>query len=162
MVRVLFVCLGNICRSPLAEGILKQKAADAGLRWHIESAGTIGFHTGIAPHHFSKKVALLNGINIDNKRSREFITADFNRFDRIYAMSADVIDEIKKIAGKNFIEKKVSLMMDELFPGQNIEVPDPWYGTEPDFHNVYKLIDSACKKIIEKYAAGINQHGAFQ
>ena len=160
--KILMVCLGNICRSPLAEGILKQKAADAGLHWYIESAGTIAFNTGIAPHYFSKKVALLNGINIDNKRSREFVADDFNRFDKIYAMSADVINEIKTIAGRKFIEKKVSLMMDELFPGQNIEVPDPWYGTEPDFHNVYKLIDSACKKIIEKYSTDINQLAAFQ
>ena len=147
------VCLGNICRSPLAEGILKQKALFAGLFWHIESAGTNNFNMGIPPHRFSLKVAELNGINLDKKRSREFIEDDFDLFDKIYAMSPDVISEMKFIAGQKFNEAKVNLLMDELFPGKNKEVPDPWYGTEPDFHNVYKLIDAACTKIIEKYTA---------
>ncbi len=154
--KILMVCLGNICRSPLAEGILKQKATASGLNWDIESAGIYNFSTGQPPHLLSKKVALINGINIDKKISRGFKPEDFNRFDKIYAMSTDVIAEIKVIAGNNYNEKKVSLLMDELFPGQNIEIPDPWYGAEPDFHNVFKMIDLACKKIMEKYTATNN------
>ena len=124
----------------------------AGLHWYIESAGTNNFNIGVPPHHFSKKVAHLNGIDINNKRSRGFRPDDFESFDKIYGMSEDVMSEMKFIAGNKFNEDKVCLLMDELYPGKNREVPDPWYGTEPDFHSVYKLIDAACDKIIEKYA----------
>lgn len=149
--KILMVCLGNICRSPLAEGILKQKATAAGLNWDIESAGIYNFSTGQPPHLLSKKVARINGINIDKKISRVFKPEDFDHFDKIYVMSTDVIWEIQLIAGNNYNGKKVSLLMDELFPGQEIQVPDPLNGTEPDFHTVFELIDSACNKIIEKY-----------
>ena len=151
--KILMVCIGNICRSPLAEGILRQKAMQAGLYWQIESAGTNNFNMGIPPHRFSRKVAELNGVDLDMKRSREFTGEDFEHFDKIYGMSIDVISEMKLIAGAKYDEAKVKLLLDELFPGQNKEVPDPWFGTEPDFHHVYKLIDAACNKIIQKYAA---------
>lgn len=147
------VCLGNICRSPLAEGILKQKVLDASLNWQIESAGTINFNSGLPPHHFSQKVALINGININQKRSREFKPGDYLAFDKIYAMSSDVITEIKKIAGPAYNNNKTGLLLDELFPGKNKEVPDPYTGTEPDFHEVYKMIAEACDMIVQKYAA---------
>jgi protein-tyrosine phosphatase len=153
--KILMVCLGNICRSPLAEGILKQKALDAGLHWQIESAGTNNYNMGVPPHRLSRKVASLNGIDIENNRARRFKPEDFDLFDKIYGMSVDVIDDMKSIAGKNFKENKVSLLMDELFPRENVEVPDPWYGAEPDFHSVYKLIDAACGKIIERYASPV-------
>ena len=144
------VCLGNICRSPLAEGILKHKAARAGLNWTIESAGTNGYHVGEAPHKFSQKVAKLNGIDICGQRARRFSAGDFDKYDKIYAMSSDVIDEMKLIAGRKFDAKKVDLLMNELHPGQNEDVPDPWYGPEPGYHDVYKMIDEACEKIISK------------
>ncbi len=147
------VCLGNICRSPLAEGILKQKVTASGLEWEIESAGIYDFNPAHPPHRLSRKVALINGINIDNKLSRVFTPEDCTRFDKIYAMSVDVIEEIKVIAGNNYDEKKISLLMDELFPGEYIQVPDPLYGTESDFVSVFNLIDSACEKIMDNYAA---------
>src|SRR3954454_2568254 len=96
--KILMVCLGNICRSPMAEGVLTQKAANAGLQWDIESAGTNGYHIGEPPHHLSQKVARLNGIEICNQRARKFTADDFQKFDKIYAMSSDVIDEMKRIA----------------------------------------------------------------
>jgi protein-tyrosine phosphatase len=150
--KILMVCLGNICRSPLAQGILKHKAAAAGLNWTIESAGTNGYHVGEAPHKLSQKVAKLNGIDICEQRARRFSAADFEKYDKIYAMSADVIDEMKSIAGKKFDDAKVDLLMNEHYPGRNMDVPDPWYGPEPGYHDVYKMINEAADKIIGKYA----------
>lgn len=147
--KILMVCLGNICRSPLAEGILKHKAAKAGLNWTIESAGTNGYHVGEAPHHLSQKVAQLNGIDICNQRARRFVAADIERYDKIYALADDVLDEIKRIAGNKYNAAKVDLLMNELHPGKNLSVPDPWYGPEPGYHEVYELIDNACEKIIQ-------------
>lgn len=150
--KILMVCLGNICRSPLAEGILQHKAWNAGLKWSIESAGTNGYHTGEPPHKLSQKVAKLNGIDICNQRSRRFSGDDFDNFDKIYAMSADVIEEMKWIAKKKFNAQKVDLLMNELYPGRNMDVPDPWYGPEPGYHDVYEMIEKACEKIVSKYA----------
>src|ERR1700712_3265373 len=100
--KFLMVCLGNICRSPLAEGILKHKAKIAGLDWEVESAGTNGYHIGEAPHHLSQKVARLNGIDICNQKARRFAATDFDRYDKIYAMADDVAEEIRRIAGKKY------------------------------------------------------------
>ncbi|HTQ64139.1 MAG TPA: low molecular weight protein-tyrosine-phosphatase [Puia sp.] len=150
--KILMVCLGNICRSPLAEGILQHKAKNAGLHWSLDSAGTNnGYHVGEAPHHLSQKVAKLNAIDISHQRARSFNAEDFDRFDKIYAMSKDVLEDIKSIARNKFDSHKADLLMNELFPGKNLDVPDPWYGTEPGYHEVYKMIDSACDKIIERY-----------
>lgn len=149
--KILMVCLGNICRSPLAEGILQEKAWKAGLKWSVESAGTNGYHIGEAPHRLSQKVAKLNGIDISKQRSRSFVPDDLKHFDKIYAMSVDVIDDMRRIARKDFDDTKVDLLLNELFPGENVDVPDPWYGPEPGYHEVYKMIDKACDAIIEKY-----------
>ena len=147
------VCLGNICRSPLAEGVLQEKARKAGLQWSVESAGTNGYHLGEAPHPLSQKVARLNKIDISKQRSRRFVAEDFDRYDKIYAMSDDVIDDMKRIARNKFDEKKVDLLLNELFPGKNVDVPDPWYGPEPGYHDVFKMINDACDIIINKYAS---------
>jgi protein-tyrosine phosphatase len=148
--KILMVCLGNICRSPLAEGILEHKAKKAGLNWQIDSAGTNGYHTGEPPHKLSQKVAKLNGIEICNQRARDFVKEDFDRYDKIYAMAEDVIDDIKSISGSKYDASKVELFMNELYPGKNKSVPDPWYGTEPGYHEVYKIIDQVCDAIIRK------------
>jgi protein-tyrosine phosphatase len=149
--RILMVCLGNICRSPLAEGILQQKARAAGLDWEIASAGTNGYHTGEAPHHLSQKVALHHGLDISHQRARQFTAADFQRFDKIYALAGDVVDDIRRISGRSFDPKKVDLLMNEVHPGRDEDVPDPWYGPEPGYHEVYAMIDDAADKIIAKY-----------
>lgn len=149
--KILMVCLGNICRSPLAEGILQAKAAAAGLNWQIDSAGTNGYHIGEAPHPLSQKVAKLNGIDISRQRARRFRATDFEEFDRIYAMAEDVIDEMKSIARQRFDASKVDLLMNELHPGKDLDVPDPWYGTEPGYHDVYAMISQACDKLIENH-----------
>jgi len=149
---ILMVCLGNICRSPLAEGIMKKKCKKAGLNWKIESAGTNGFHTGEAPHYLSQKVASINNIDISSQQSRKFVKQDFERFDKIYAMAEDVIVEIKQIGKDQYISSKVNLLMDEVYPKQNKEVPDPFYGAEDGYHSVYKMIEIACDAIIKNHA----------
>lgn len=149
--KILMVCLGNICRSPLAEGILQHKAFKAGLKWSVESAGTNQYHTGEPPHPLSQKVAALNGINISRQRARKFIADDFERYDKIYALAEDVLDEIKRIAGKKFDASKIDLLMNEQFPEKNRDVPDPYYGTEPGYHSVYKMLEEVSDAIVKKY-----------
>lgn len=151
--KILMVCLGNICRSPLAEGILQDKAFKAGLNWSVESAGTNSYHTGEAPHSLSQKVAKLNGIEICNQRARRFVADDFQVYDKIYALAGDVLQDIRRIAKNKFDPSKVDLLMNELYPGENMDVPDPYYGTEPGYHEVYKMIDEVCDAIIKKYSA---------
>ncbi len=150
------VCLGNICRSPLAEGILQQKVKGAGLDWKVDSAGTGNYHTGEAPHHSSQKVAKLNGIDISLQKCRQFLAEDMLRFDKIYVMDSDNYNEVKRISGKLWDEKKTALLMNEQYPGQNMNVPDPWYGTEKDFHLVFDMLDKVCAAVIKKYST---QHG---
>jgi protein-tyrosine phosphatase len=149
--KILMVCLGNICRSPLAEGILQQKAVDAGLNWTVESAGTNGYHNGEAPHHLSQKVAMQHGIDISQQRSRKLLATDFDNFDRIYAMAGDVVEEMRRIGGQRFKAAKVKLLMNELHPESDLDVPDPWYGPEAGYHEVFDMIDQACHAIIQQY-----------
>lgn len=157
--KILMVCLGNICRSPLAEGILQEKAGAAGLRWVVHSAGTNGYHTGEPPHPLSQKVAQLNGIDISCQRSRDFRPEDFREYDRIYAMANDVLREMKKIAGKAYDPAKTDLLMNALYPGKNLDVPDPWYGGEQGYHEVYRLINMACDGIIRMQSSdSVNHH----
>jgi protein-tyrosine phosphatase len=129
--KILMVCLGNICRSPLAEGILKDKITKAGLDWEVDSAGTNGFHVGEPPHKLSQKVAKLHGIDIGTQQCRRFVKEDFARFDIIYAMATDVIVEMRWIGKEVYDERVVKLLLNEVYPGKNRDVPDPWYGTEP-------------------------------
>ena len=148
------VCLGNICRSPLAEGILREKCNQAGLNWKVESAGTNGLHTGEPPHPLSQKVAKLKGIDISGQQSRSFIQQDFERFDKIYAMADDVKQEMQLIGKHRYEASKVDLLMNACFPAQNMDVPDPWFGQEEGYHKVYDMIELACDAIIKKYATG--------
>lgn len=145
------VCLGNICRSPLAEGVLQYKAAKAGLNWTVESAGTNGFHTGEAPHHLSQKVARSNGIDISGQVSRKFTAGDFKDYDRIYAMAADVMEDMIKIGGEAFDPGKATFFLNELYPGENRDVPDPWYGEEDGYIEVFALIEEACNAIVQNH-----------
>ncbi len=149
--RILMVCLGNICRSPIAEGVLKHKAKALGLDWIIESAGTNSFHTGEAPHRFSQKVCKAHGIDISQQRARKFVPEDFERFDKIYALADDVYDEIKRIGGSGANMGKVKLLLNEVHDNCNASVPDPWYGGEEGYLPVYELIEKSCMAIINKY-----------
>ncbi len=148
------VCLGNICRSPMAEGILKERANEAGLKWMVDSAGTNGFHLGEAPHPLSQKVALIHGIDIRKQRARKFVGEDFDRFDKIYSMAPDVLYNMQKLAGKKFDPRKADLLMNEVYPGKNLEVPDPWSGPETEYEYAFELISQACEAIIAKALSG--------
>jgi protein-tyrosine phosphatase len=150
--KILMVCLGNICRSPLAEGILESRARKMGLLWEVDSAGTNNnYHIGEAPHPLSQKVARLHALDISSQSARAFVADDFDRFDKIYAMSADILAGIKQIARKKYRPEKTDLLLNEIYPGENLDVPDPWYGEEPGYHAVYDMIDKACERIVEKY-----------
>jgi len=156
------VCLGNICRSPLAEGVLREKISEAGLPWKVDSAGTNEYHIGEAPHPLSQKIAGLNGIDISKQRKREFKATDMDYYDKIYAMAGDVLEEIKNIAGNKFDPFKVDLFLNELFPGENIDVPDPYYGGEQGYHDVYRLINDGCDAIINKYSTVNSKQSVFK
>ncbi len=148
--KILMVCLGNICRSPLAEGILAHQASKAGLDWIVESAGTAGYHAGEAPHPLSQKVAGENGIDISGQRCRQFQKEDLRFYDKIYAMDQSNYVDIKLLCGNDWMPEKVELILNELYPGLNNEVPDPWYGGEDGFIEVFNMLNNACEKIIEK------------
>lgn len=148
--KMLMVCLGNICRSPLAEGIMKKKAEDAGLEWFVDSAGTNGFHIGEAPHPLSQKVALQHGIDISGQRARQFLKEDIQRFDHIYLMAKEVMYELEDICGDLLPSEKISYLMDARYPGEEKDIPDPWYGPEPGYHEVFTMIEEACDAIIKQ------------
>ncbi len=135
----------------MAEGVLQHMAKKEGLNWQIDSAGTNGFHNGEAPHHLSQKVCRQHQIDIGHQISRKFSSQDCLHYDLIYAMAEDVIEDIKKIAGSYYPEKKVKLFLEEHFPGEAQDVPDPWYGAEEGYHKVFDLIEKNCTTIIKKY-----------
>lgn len=150
--RILMVCLGNICRSPIAEGVLTQKAKEKRLNWTVESAGTNSYHTGEPPHRFSQKICLANGIDISSQRAKTFTAQDFDRYDKIYALADDVYDEIKRIGGRHADLSKVDFLLNEVHDNCNASVPDPWYGDEEGYTPVFEMIEKACDAIIAKYA----------
>ena len=149
--KILMVCLGNICRSPLAEGILQHQAWKAGLNWSVESAGTEAYHVGEPPHRLSQKVANLHGINISHQQSRRFVKEDMLYFDKIYVMDVDNYTEVKRISKNLWNEKKVDLLLNVIEPGANKSVPDPWYGKEEGYHIVYEMINRACEEIVLQF-----------
>lgn len=154
--KILMVCLGNICRSPLAEGILKDKIKKAGLNWEVDSAGTLGRNEGCAPHAFSQKVALDNGLDICELKCRYFTKDDIKNFDKIYVMDDENYLDVKRISGSNWDSGKVDLILNELYPGEDRIVPDPWHGGEEGFRKVYETLDKACDAIIKKYAPSMH------
>ncbi len=146
------VCLGNICRSPLAEGILRRKVKERKLNWIIDSAGTSNYHIGEPPHELSQKVARLYGTDLEGQCCRQFVKEDMLNFDRIYVMDSSNYNDVKRISGSLWNPEKTDLILNEIYPGKNKAVPDPWYGTEKDYHDVYNLLDNACDRIIDKLA----------
>jgi len=143
------VCLGNICRSPLAEGILQSKL-DANF-FSIDSAGTAAYHIGELPDQRSIAVAKKHGIDISNQKARKFDIKDFIEFDVIYAMDKENYQNICSLAKNKTELQKVKMILDKVKPSQNLSVPDPYYGGDDGFQNVYQLLDEACEKISKNY-----------
>jgi len=148
--RILMVCLGNICRSPIAHGILQHKIKKHGLNWTVDSAGTGSWHAGELPDPRSIGVAKSNGIDITDQRARQFQKSDFNDFDVIYAMDASNYNDIRNLASTENDKEKVRMILNESHPGENRRVPDPYYGGEDGFENVFKMLDEATTKIISR------------
>jgi protein-tyrosine phosphatase len=145
MKKILMVCLGNICRSPLAEGILKSKLNSD--FYIVDSAGTSAYHIGELPDHRSIAIAKKNGIDISNQRARKFIANDFNEFDLIYAMDIENYHNICSLSTNKSNLLKVKLILNEINPLKDLSVPDPYYGGDFGFENVYKMLDKACSII---------------
>ena len=143
------VCLGNICRSPLAEGILKSKLSPDS--FFVDSAGTAAYHIGESPDHRSIAVAKKNGIDISNQKARKFSSNDFNEFDLIYAMDLENYQNICSLAKNKSDLIKVEMILNEINPSKNLSVPDPYYGGVHGFENVYDMLDKACSKIASSY-----------
>ena len=148
MKKILMVCLGNICRSPLAEGILQSKLTSEFFK--VDSAGTAGYHVGELPDERSIEVAKKYGIDITNQRSRKFVKSDFKEFDLIYAMDKSNYHNILSIIDDNEDARKVKMILNEQYPTENKNVPDPYYGGNQGFENVYKMLDEACEIIASK------------
>ena len=147
--KILMVCLGNICRSPLAEGIMKDKIAQQKLNWTVDSAGTGSWHIGSKPDSRSIAVAQQHHIDIKDQRGRQFTAADFNKFDKIFAMDSENYQNIIKLAPDEESKNKVALIMNQADPGRNQSVPDP-YWDDNGFEKVYQMLDKSCSAFIQK------------
>ena len=148
--KVLMVCLGNICRSPLAEGILQMKVKAQGLDWEVDSAGTGAWHVGEQPDRRSVQVARQHGIDITYQRARQFQAQDLDNYDLIFAMDQSNLTNILRKASTPGQEKKVHLIMNQVQPTANISVPDPYYD-DNGFELVYEMLEEACDRIIEQW-----------
>lgn len=149
-VKVLMVCLGNICRSPLAEGILQAKLPK---NFVVDSAGTANYHVGSAPDKRSIAVAKKFGIDISQQKCRQITTSDFETFDYIYVMDTSNYKNVLAIAPNDEAKQKVKVILNELHPNSDFEVPDPYYGEIDGFEHVYKLLDEVCEAIAAKIKA---------
>lgn len=149
-VKVLMVCLGNICRSPLAEGILQAKLPN---NYIVDSAGTANYHVGSAPDKRSIAVAKKFGVDISQQKCRQITTSDFETFDYIYVMDTSNYKNVIAIAPNEEAKQKVKVILNELHPNKNLEVPDPYYGEMDGFEHVYKLLDEVCEAIAAKIKA---------
>lgn len=146
--KILAVCLGNICRSPVAEGILKSKLPESFI---IDSAGTIALHEGEHPDKRAISTAAKYGLDISKQRSRPILPKDFEDFDLIYCMDLSVFETVISMAKNEDQRRKIVLYLEEAgFTGDQVDVPDPYWGNLSDFENVYQLLDEAADSIVAK------------
>jgi protein-tyrosine phosphatase len=151
MQKILFVCLGNICRSPLGEGIMLHFIEGKNLHHtlQVDSAGTAGYHVGEAPDQRTIANAKKNGVDISKLRARKFKVEDFDAFDKIYVMDNNNYKDILVLTKNTAHKNKVDYLLNVLHPKQDKHVPDPYYGTEKDFEAVFQLVYKACEKILK-------------
>ncbi|MBN1199275.1 MAG: low molecular weight phosphotyrosine protein phosphatase [Bacteroidales bacterium] len=144
---VLFVCTGNICRSPLAEGILKKKYSEKKLQGKVDSCGFESFHLGDPPDPRAQQIAITHGINISTHKSRLFNVEDFENFDKIFVMDSYHYQSVVRVARHENDRKKVDFILNVVHPGQNRAVEDPYYDHFPAFETVFDQLDEACEKL---------------
>lgn len=147
--KILVVCLGNICRSPMADGLLRRKVKEKNLDFIIDSAGTSRYHLNEAPDTRMIEIGKINLTPIDFLRAREFKREDFDRFDRIYAMDKNNMKHLINMASNASEIDKIKLFLDHLYPNENQDVPDPFYGNLKDFQDVYDLLDNATNALLK-------------
>jgi protein-tyrosine phosphatase len=150
-VKIVMVCLGNICRSPLAEGILASKLPKK--KFIVDSAGTGDWHVGHAPDKRSIAVAKKHRISIENQKGRQFSASDFDNFDYIYVMDSSNYANVIALAKSQEQKNKVKMILNELFPNENVDVPDPYFGLPNGFHTVYQMLDEVCDVIAKQLIA---------
>jgi len=155
LIHILFVCTGNICRSPLAEGILREKLRKNGISAVVDSCGFESFHVGDPPDPRAQEVAGKRGIDISMHRARLFTTRDFERFDYIYAMDTSHYQNIMKQARSATDRLKVDFMLNLLYPGKNLGVIDPWYHDLKAFEKVFLQLDEACDLIVDRISSNL-------
>lgn len=148
MKNVLFVCLGNICRSAMAEGILTDKVKSKGLNITVDSAGTANYHVGQSPDERMQQKAVEHGLNISDQRGRQFTAEDFDDFDYIFAMDESNRDNILRLSRNGSDDEKVELFLNLSKPNQDLSVPDPYYGGEQGFEDVYQMLNEACDSFL--------------
>lgn len=151
MTKILMVCLGNICRSPLAEGILKSKLPSNSFL--VDSAGTANYHVGNAPDKRSVATARNHGLEISHLKGRQFRFEDFQTFDLIYTMDNSNYHHVMQQAKTEADKAKVKLILNEIYPGKDLDVPDPYYGGDQGFENVYQMLNEACEVIAHKLSS---------
>ena len=147
--KILMVCLGNICRSPLAHGILESKLPEG---WSVDSAGTSGWHEGERPDTRSILESKKNNIDIDHQRSRPVREQDFYDFDILFAMDSSNYTNLCNMAPEEGLKRKVRLIMNEVEAGQNIQVPDPYSGGQSGFEHVFGMLDEAIDAFLAKHS----------
>jgi protein-tyrosine phosphatase len=150
--KILLVCLGNICRSPMAEGVLRAKAMERRLPITTDSAGTSDYHTGESPDRRAQAAMKRQGIDISDLRARPFVEADFERFDLLLAMDANNLRDMLRHAPNDELAKKAILIMDHAPLHPERSVPDPYYGSDRDFDHVYGMLDEACNNLLDQLA----------
>ena len=154
--KILMVCLGNICRSPLAHGLLQKKVDDRGLDWYVDSAGTGAYHVGEGPDPRSVDVAAAHDLDIRYQKARQFIVDDFEEYDLIFAMDSSNYSNMMQLARNEEDQQKIHLILNESYPGENRTVPDPYYGGDQGFKNVYDMLDEATNKLLERLVRAKN------
>lgn len=151
MQKILMVCLGNICRSPLAEGILRAKTEKKNIKIFIDSAGTSNYHIGQHPDSRTINNASSHNVDLTNLRARQFVVEDFDKFDLIFAMDSSNYSDIISMARNKSDKDKVELILNRVYPNSNMSVPDPYSGGEQGFENVFILLDKACEIITDSF-----------
>ncbi len=145
----LMVCLGNICRSPLAEGILRDKVEKLNLDISIDSAGTSNYHIGQHPDSRTVFNAKQHGIDISKLKGRQFQVDDFDKFDTIFVMDSSNYSDVIGLARNENDKRKVEMILNRVYPNSNMAVPDPYFGGEQGFENVFILLEKACDVIVD-------------